>query len=60
MGCNSSSSGSKERNFVLKATTPQDKSIHKRLEPLLDLKNKSNVNNKYEFMIKYIPNETTG
>ena len=44
-------SGSKERNYVLKAIAPVDKGIHKRLEPLLDLTNKSNVNNKYEFMI---------
>ena len=60
MGCSSSTGGSKERNFVLKAISPVDKSIHKRLEPLLDLNNKSNVNTKYEFMIKYVPGETEG
>lgn len=51
MGCNSSQVGNKERTYVLKAITPVDKSIHKRLEPLLDLTNKSNINAKYEFMI---------
>ena len=60
MGCSSSTSGSKERNYVLKAIDPIDKSIHNRLLPLLDLKNKSNVNSKYEFMIQYLPDETTG
>lgn len=60
MGCSSSTSGSKERNYVLKAITPVDKSIHKRLEPLLSLDNKSNVNSKYEFMVKYVKDETEG
>lgn len=59
MGCLNAKK-QKPEDFVLKAYTPWDKAIQKKLTPLLELSNASNINNKYEHLMQYIENQYDG
>ena len=56
MGCGNSKPGSKEKQIK----TPRDIVIENRLSPMLNPTHDLNINKKYTYLIKIIPNEFTG